>query len=85
MTAGISGRSTRILLLRHGQSEWNSVGRWQGRADIGLSALGRQQAADAGRALRADQQTGTPIGSVWTSTLARAHETALILAGVLGV
>ena len=76
---------TRILLLRHGQSEWNSLGRWQGRADIGLSALGRQQAAEAGAALLAGQRTETPIGSVWTSTLARAHETARILAGVLGV
>lgn len=77
--------SSHVLLLRHGQSEWNSAGRWQGRADIRLSALGRRQAADVGRALLAHREIPTPIASVWTSTLARAHETACIVAGVLGV
>ncbi len=71
--------------MRHGQSEWNSAGRWQGRADIGLSALGRRQAADAGRALLAFGQTTTPIASVWASPLARAYETARIVATVLGI
>ncbi|HET8726264.1 MAG TPA: histidine phosphatase family protein, partial [Alphaproteobacteria bacterium] len=34
----------RIMLVRHGESEWNSVRRLQGQADIGLSERGRGQA-----------------------------------------
>ena len=34
----------RLLLVRHGQSEWNAARRLQGQADIGLSDLGRSQA-----------------------------------------
>ncbi|MBY5934767.1 histidine phosphatase family protein [Tateyamaria omphalii] len=34
----------RLLLVRHGQSEWNAVRRLQGQADIGLSELGKSQA-----------------------------------------
>jgi broad specificity phosphatase PhoE len=67
-----------MLVVRHGQSEWNAVGRWQGQEDPPLSDLGRQQAqVAAGR-----------IGSVdlvVASDLQRAVETAAILAGALGV
>jgi probable phosphoglycerate mutase len=35
----------RVVLIRHGESEWNAVGRWQGHSDVGLSALGQRQAA----------------------------------------
>ncbi|MGI8753714.1 MAG: histidine phosphatase family protein [Acidimicrobiales bacterium] len=45
----------RILLVRHAQSEWNALGRWQGWADPPLSPLGRNQAEQAGRHLRARQ------------------------------
>ena len=38
--------TTRALLVRHGQSEWNAVGRWQGQADPPLSDLGRRQARE---------------------------------------
>src|SRR5439155_5531900 len=44
---------TRLLLVRHGESEWNAVGRWQGWADPPLSDLGRLQAAMASRAVGA--------------------------------
>ena len=46
-----SRRMARILLVRHGESEWNALGRWQGQADSPLSDLGRQQAKAASRAL----------------------------------
>jgi probable phosphoglycerate mutase len=69
---------TRVLLVRHGQSEWNAEGRWQGQADPPLTDLGRQQARDAGRALGA-------VDAVVSSDLQRAGETARILAEVLGV
>ena len=42
---------TRVLLVRHGQSEWNADGRWQGQADPALTDLGRHQALHASRSL----------------------------------
>ncbi|MBK9234499.1 MAG: histidine phosphatase family protein [Anaerolineae bacterium] len=44
----MSSELTTIWLLRHGQSQWNHEGRWQGQADIQLSELGRQQAHRGG-------------------------------------
>ena len=69
---------TRVLLVRHGQSEWNATGRWQGQADPPLTDLGRRQARSAAAAL------GT-VDAVFASDLQRASETALIIAGELGV
>ena len=69
---------TRMLLVRHGQSEWNAVGRWQGQADPALTDQGRLQAREASRAL------GT-VDAVWASDLQRAVETATIVADHLGV
>ena len=69
---------TRMLLVRHGQSEWNADGRWQGQADPPLTDLGRLQAREAARAL------GT-VDAVWASDLQRAVETATVIAGDLGV
>ena len=43
-----------LLLVRHGQSEWNAVKRWQGIADSPLTDLGRRQAEAIGRALASD-------------------------------
>jgi broad specificity phosphatase PhoE len=70
--------ATRILLVRHGQSEWNAVGRWQGQADPPLSDQGRLQAREAARSI------GT-VDAVWASDLQRAVETATIIADDLGV
>jgi len=41
------GVVTDMLLVRHGQSEWNALGRWQGTADPALTELGRRQALHA--------------------------------------
>src|SRR4051794_33210706 len=68
----------RILLVRHGESEWNSVGRWQGQADSPLSDLGRHQAKVASRALG-------QLDLVVCSDLQRAQVTAEIIASELGV
>lgn len=65
-----------LLLLRHGQSEWNAVRRWQGLADPPLTDLGRQQ---AGRTAAALARLPGRIGSVWSSDLRRASETAEII------
>jgi probable phosphoglycerate mutase len=64
-----------VLLVRHGQSVWNAIGRWQGRADPPLSPLGEEQAAAAsGSSLLPDE------GAMWTSDLRRAYRTAELLA-----
>ncbi|MEM1333656.1 MAG: histidine phosphatase family protein, partial [Actinomycetota bacterium] len=70
-----------LLLVRHGESEWNAVRRWQGQADPALTARGEQQARDAvGRA-----RALGPFEAVVTSTLARAARTGDLLAVGLGV
>lgn len=69
-----------VVLLRHGESEWNVAGRYAGWADAKLSREGRRQAAWAGELLRA---IGLPIDVVHVSALARATETAHIAASYL--
>ncbi|MEC5342937.1 histidine phosphatase family protein [Brenneria populi] len=64
----------RILLVRHGESEWNAVRRLQGQADIALSPRGEAQA----RALRPMIEAYKP-GLVLTSDLRRALNTARLL------
>jgi probable phosphoglycerate mutase len=68
---------TRLLLVRHGQSEWNAVGRWQGQADPPLSELGERQARQAAARLPA-------VDAVWSSDLARAAGTAALVAAEVG-
>ncbi len=73
--------STHVLVLRHGQSEWNALGRWQGQADPPLTDLGRQQAQMAARLLATECPT---FDAVITSDLDRARETGSTIADVLG-
>lgn len=70
----------RLALVRHGQSTWNSIGRWQGQADPPLSALGEEQAAEA-----AGRLVGAGIDVVVASDLARARRTAEVVAKALGL
>jgi broad specificity phosphatase PhoE len=70
----------RLVLLRHGQTEWNSLGRAQGHADISLDATGHAQAAAAAPYLAAMR----PV-RIWSSDLARARETAKYLAEATGL
>jgi probable phosphoglycerate mutase len=69
---------TRLLLVRHGQSEWNAAGRWQGQQDPPLTDLGRRQARAVARSIGA-------VDGVFASDLQRAAETAAIIATELGV
>lgn len=71
---------TRLLLLRHGESEWNALGRWQGWADPPLSPEGQDQARVAGRLLRPEGFT-----AVAASDLQRARVTAEVAASELGL
>jgi broad specificity phosphatase PhoE len=71
-----------LLLARHGETEWNLAGRWQGHTDIALSATGRGQAAALAERLG---NLGVPVARIRSSDLARARETAEIVARRLGV
>jgi probable phosphoglycerate mutase len=67
----------RLLLTRHGQSEWTADGRWQGQADPPLSDVGRRQAAMAAERLGA-------VDAIVASDLDRARHTATIISELLG-
>src|SRR5580700_10073753 len=62
-----------LVLLRHGESEWNAKGLFTGWVDVGLSATGAQEAANGGKLLA---QSGLKPGVVHTSVLTRAIQTA---------
>lgn len=62
-----------LVLVRHGNSEWNLSGRFTGWADIPLNEQGEAQAAAAGRLLAAE---GIVFDAVHTSVLHRTHQTA---------
>jgi 2,3-bisphosphoglycerate-dependent phosphoglycerate mutase len=68
--------SVRLCLVRHGATAFSEAGRLTGWADVPLSARGRLQA----RALRS-RLSGRRFAGVWSSDLARAMETAVIVAG----
>lgn len=70
----------RLYLARHGETEWNAIGRLQGTTDIPLNDRGRTH----GREIAANL-TAIRIGEVITSDLARARETGEIVASVLGL
>ncbi len=63
---------TRVILVRHGQTEWNRVERFRGRADVPLNATGLAQAEATGRRIAAEWQ---PV-AVYSSPLSRAVKTA---------
>ena len=67
---------TTVYLARHGQSDWNAAGRWQGHADRPLTALGLRQAADL-----AEELAAVWLDAVYSSDLRRARETAEAVAG----
>src|SRR5207245_11101713 len=72
------GAPVRLLLVRHGESEWNRVRRFQGANDVGLSDVGRAQAEALGCAVK----RGYRVAVAYVSPMRRALETAeLALAG----
>jgi broad specificity phosphatase PhoE len=71
---------TTVLLIRHGQTDWNKIGRWQGHTDIPLNDRGHQQAR-----LLAHRLATWPISVIYTSDLKRAVQTADPLGAKLGL
>ena len=78
---GNGADKTTLILLRHGETEWNLTGRWQGQdANTLLTERGRQQAQVVARRLRS-----YPIEAIYSSDLSRAFETAEIVGDMLGI
>jgi broad specificity phosphatase PhoE len=69
-----------LYIARHGETDWNVAGRWQGHTDVPLNENGRAQALAIAATLRDRSFAG-----VVASDLARAHETARIVAAELGL
>lgn len=70
-----------LYLVRHGETDWNAEGRWQGQCDVPLNATGRAQAQLLGTRLQGLFSRGglaRPTRLV-SSDLSRAHETATLL------
>ncbi len=66
-----------LLMLRHGETEWNAAGRWQGWLDVDLAPLGEQQARARGTTLAA---SGLAFSGIVSSDLRRAARTAELIA-----
>lgn len=75
----MSSEATRVLVIRHGETDWNAAARIQGGTDIALNERGRWQAQQLARAL-----AGERIDAVYSSDLQRAHQTASAIAGLSG-
>ncbi|MFT4229747.1 MAG: histidine phosphatase family protein [Microbacterium sp.] len=74
---------TELILVRHGETDWNRARRIQGSTDVPLNETGRQQARDAAEALARELAPAAPV-LVVSSDLSRARETAEIIADRLG-
>ncbi len=68
-----------LILVRHGVSEWNKLGKWTGQTDVNLAEEGFEEARRAGDAIK-----DIHIDSVHVSMLKRAHETFQEIKTVLG-
>jgi 2,3-bisphosphoglycerate-dependent phosphoglycerate mutase len=71
---------THILLVRHGETDWNASGRIQGHSDTPLNAAGHEQAQQTARRLARE-----PVRALYSSDLARAFETASVIGQALGL
>ncbi|MEN9581245.1 MAG: hypothetical protein RJA70_4254 [Pseudomonadota bacterium] len=70
----------RIYLARHGETDWNNEGRWQGQTDVPLNETGRRQAVALGKRLRS-----LGLAKLGSSDLLRATETAKIVGAEVGL
>ncbi len=70
----------RVQLIRHGQTDWNVAGRWQGFEPVPLNPEGYEQAR-----LLADHLRNRPISAIYSSDLPRAFQTASVIGECVGV
>lgn len=77
MSAPLPARA--FLFVRHGQTDWNAAGRFQGHTDVPLNEVGRRQAEAV-----ADMLKAVPFARIVSSPLIRARHTAEAIAGVTG-
>jgi probable phosphoglycerate mutase len=70
--------STRVCIVRHGETDWNAQRRIQGQTDIPLNDTGRQQAIAAAQGL-----VGQSFAAIYSSDLQRARDTAAAAADLL--
>ncbi len=86
-----NGGAARLVLVRHGQTDWNLERRFQGQTDIALNELGyrqAQQAAERLQAFAASARQSDPDFSwqvIVSSPLLRARQTAEVIASQLGL
>jgi uncharacterized phosphatase len=77
---GVADTDGALVLIRHGETDWNAAGRLQGRTDVPLNDVGRAQARDAGVAL-----AGGGWNLLVSSPLRRAVETAALIGTASGL
>lgn len=75
----MSAAPRRLVVWRHGETEYNATGRWQGQFDAPLSDIGREQATTAAKSLATYD-----VSRILASDLSRAADTARALADVTG-
>ena len=73
--------TSKLILLRHGESEWNNKHLFCGWVDVGLTSKGQQQAVQAANLI---SQNGLSHDLMFTSKLTRSCETADIISKSLG-
>jgi broad specificity phosphatase PhoE len=71
---------TKLILIRHGETDWNIEGRWQGQEDVPLNGNGIQQAEANARELHS-----LKIDAIYSSDLGRARQTAEIIGKEIGL
>ena len=71
-----------VHLVRHGETDWNREGRWQGHSDVPLNPAGREQALRLARRLA---EEGLRFDALYSSDLSRAWDTAVAVGGALGL
>ncbi|KNA24193.1 hypothetical protein SOVF_017870 [Spinacia oleracea] len=76
----VDGTCTEIIVVRHGETEWNALRKMQGQMDIDLNEVGRQQAVTVAHRLSRE----TNISCIYSSDLKRAFETAETIASRCG-